>query len=224
MESFEKNLTTFDDHPLVAHKITKLRDLNTGSKEFAEIITELTIIMGYEALKDLKTEDVEIDAPLITMKSPLLAETITIVPILRAGLGMVDGLRTLLPTACVGHVGLYRDQQTLQPVKYYFKMPENMEQYPAVIVDPALATGGSIDATIGFLKEAGYTRIKVMSIFASDVGVKLLYEHHPDVHIYAAKYIPEGLNKDGFIIKAAGDIGDRINGTYGYKGARQAKK
>ncbi len=223
MESFEKNLTSFDDHPLVQHKITKLRDINTGSKEFGEIITELTIMMGYEALRDLRTEDVEIEAPLTTMKSPLLAETITIVPILRAGLGMVDGLRTLLPTARVGHVGLYRDQETLKPVTYYFKMPVNMEEYPAIIVDPALATGGSIDATINYLKEAGYRRIKVMSIFASDVGVKLLYENHPDVKIYAAKYIPEGLNKDGFIVTAAGDIGDRINGTYGYKKARQAK-
>lgn len=223
MESFEKNLTSFDDHPLVQHKITKLRDINTGSKEFGEIITELTIMMGYEALRDLRTEDVEIEAPLTTMKSPLLAETITIVPILRAGLGMVDGLRMLLPTARVGHVGLYRDQETLKPVTYYFKMPVNMEEYPAIIVDPALATGGSIDATINYLKEAGYRRIKVMSIFASDVGVKLLYENHPDVKIYAAKYIPEGLNKDGFIVTAAGDIGDRINGTYGYKKARQAK-
>ncbi len=223
MESFEKNLTCFDDHPLVQHKITKLRDINTGAKEFGEIITELTIMMGYEALKDLKTEDVEIEAPLTTMKSPLLTETITIVPILRAGLGMVDGLRTLLPTARVGHVGLYRDQETLKPVTYYFKMPMNMEEYPAIIVDPALATGGSIDATINYLKEAGFKKIKVMSIFASDVGVKLLYENHPDVKVYAAKYLPEGLNKDGFIVTAAGDIGDRINGTYGYKNARPAK-
>ena len=127
MEDFAKNVISFEDHPLVAHKITKLRDINTGSKEFSEIITELTILMGYEALKDLKTREIEVEAPLTTMKSPVLAETFTIVPILRAGLGMVDGLKTLLPTARVGYVGLYRDQETLQPVTYYFKMPVDAE-------------------------------------------------------------------------------------------------
>ena len=223
MEYFEQNLITFENHPLVAHKITKLRDINTGSKEFGEIITELTIMMGYEVLRDLKTKDVEIEAPLTTMSSPLLAESFTIVPILRAGLGMVDGLKTLLPTARVGYVGLYRDQATLKPVRYYYKMPVDAENDPAIIVDPALATGGSIDATIDYLKQDGYKRIKVMSIFASDVGVKLLYDRHPDVKIYTAMYIPEGLNEDGFIVTAAGDIGDRLNGTYGYKGAKQSK-
>ncbi|MBQ1468453.1 MAG: uracil phosphoribosyltransferase [Solobacterium sp.] len=223
MEYFEQNLITFENHPLVAHKITKLRDINTGSKEFGEIITELTIMMGYEVLRDLKTKDVEIEAPLTTMSSPLLAESFTIVPILRAGLGMVDGLKTLLPTARVGYVGLYRDQATLKPVRYYYKMPVDAENDPAIIVDPALATGGSIDATIDYLKQDGYKRIKVMSIFASDVGVKLLYDRHPDVKIYTAMYIPEGLNEDGFIVTAAGDIGDRLNGTYGYKKARPAK-
>ena len=223
MEDFTKNVTSFDSHPLVAHKITKLCDINTGSKEFCEIITELTIMMGYEALKDLKTKDEMIEAPLTKMVSPVLAETITIVPILRAGLGMVDGLRTLVPIARVGHIGMYRDQETLEPVPYYFKMPVNAEENPAIIVDPALATGGSINAAITKLKELGYKRIKVMSIFASDVGVKLLYEKHPDVPIICAKYIPGGLNKDGFIVTAAGDAGDRINGTYGYKNARPAK-
>ncbi len=223
MEDFTKNLTSFQDHPLVAHKITKLRDINTGSKEFCEIVTELTILMGYEALKDLKLKNITVDAPLCRMESPVLAETFTIVPILRAGLGMVDGLRTLLPTARVGHVGLYRDQETLQPVKYYYKMPVNAEDSPAIVVDPALATGGSINETINYLKNDGFKNIKVMSIFASDVGVKLLYENHPDVKIYTAMYIPGGLNKDGFIVTAAGDIGDRINGTYGYKNARPAQ-
>ncbi|MBR4121941.1 MAG: uracil phosphoribosyltransferase [Erysipelotrichaceae bacterium] len=223
MEDFAKNVISFEDHPLVAHKITKLRDINTGSKEFSEIITELTILMGYEALKDLKTREIEVEAPLTTMKSPVLAETFTIVPILRAGLGMVDGLKTLLPTARVGYVGLYRDQETLQPVTYYFKMPVDAENDPAIIVDPALATGGSIATTIKYLKEAGYNKIKVMSIFASDVGVKLIYDQYPDVKIYTAMYIPSGLNEDGFIVTAAGDIGDRLNGTYGYKNARPAK-
>lgn len=224
MQDFEKYLVIFQDHPLVAHKITKLRDIHTGSKEFGEIITELTIMLGYEALKDLKTEDIEIEAPLTRMKSPIMAESFTIVPILRAGLGMVEGLKTLLPKAQVGYVGLYRDQETLKPVKYYYNMPENAEKEPAIIVDPALATGGSVDATIDFLKEDGYQNIKVMCIFASDVGVKLLYEKHPDVKVYAACYIPEGLNEDGFIITAAGDIGDRLNGTYHYKKATPAKR
>lgn len=223
MEEFEKNLIHFENHPLVAHKITKLCDINTGSKEVAEIITELTIMMGYEALKDLPTTDIEIEAPLTTMMSPVIEDSFTIVPILRAGLGMVDGLKQLLPTARVGHVGLYRDQETLKPVKYYFKMPVNSENYPAIIVDPALATGGSIDATLTYLKEMGFKKLKVMCIFASDVGVKLLYENHPDVKIYAAKYIPGGLNEDGFIVTAAGDIGDRLNGTFGYTKAKPSK-
>ena len=222
MEEFLKNVISFADHPLVAHKITKLCDINTGSKEFGEIITELTILMGYEALKDLKTKEIEVEAPLTTMQSPILAETFTIVPILRAGLGMVEGLKTLLPTARVGYVGLYRDQETLKPVTYYFKMPVDAED-PAIIVDPALATGGSIATTIQYLKDAGYKRIKVMSVFASDVGCKLIYDQHPDVKIYTAMYVPGGLNKDGFIVTAAGDIGDRLNGTYGYKNARPAK-
>ena len=223
MKKVADNVISFEDHPLVAHKITRLRDINTGSKEVSELITELTVLMGYEALKDLKTELVEVEAPLITMDSPALAETFTIIPILRAGLGMVEGLKMLLPTARVGHVGLYRDQKTLEPVKYYYKMPENVEDCPAIVCDPAFATGGSIDATIDFLKEDGFNRIKVMSIFTSDVGASRLLEHHPDVDIYTAIYIPGGLNDAGFIVEAAGDIGDRLNGTYGYKGAKKAK-
>ena len=130
---------------------------------------------------------------------------------------MVDGLRTLAPNAKIGHIGLYRDQDTLLPVTYYFKMPENALEDTCIVVDPALATGGSVDATIKYLKEAGYKKIKVMCIFASDVGVKLLYEKHPDVKVYAAKYIPGGLNEMGYIVTAAGDIGDRINGTVDYR-------
>ena len=222
-EDYSKYVVTFDDHPLVAHKLSKLRDINTGSKEFGEIITELTIMMGYEVLKDLKTKDVEIEAPLAKMTVPMLAETITIVPILRAGLGMVDGLKTLVPNARVGYIGMYRDQETLKPVPYYFKMPENAEDIPAIIVDPALATGGSIEDSIRRLKELGYKKIKVMAIFASNIGIKLIHDNHPDVELYAAAYIPTGLNKDGFIVTAAGDIGDRLNGTYGYKGAKESK-
>ena len=142
---------------------------------------------------------------------------------LRAGLGMVEGLRRLSPTAKVGHIGLYRDEKTLLPVTYYYKMPVDITKGPVIIVDPALATGGSVDASIDYLKKEGCTNIKVMCIFASDVGVKLLYEKHPDVKIYAAQYIPTGLNKDGYIVTAAGDAGDRICGTCSYKPARPAK-
>ena len=223
MEDFTKNLISFDDHPLVAHKVTHLCDINTGSKEFCEIVDELTMLMGYEALRDLKTKDIEIQAPLADMISPVLAENFTIVPILRAGLGMVDGLRRLSPTAQVGHIGLQRDEKTLKPITYYYKMPVNLTEGPVIIVDPALATGGSMEAAIQYLKDAGCTNIKAMCIFASDVGVKMIYEKHPDVKIYAAKYIPGGLNEDGYIVTAAGDAGDRICGTCSYKAARQAK-
>ena len=213
MEDFTKNLFTFNDHPLVAHKVTHLCDINTGSKEFCEIVDELTILMGYEALRDLKTREIAIQAPLADMQSPVLAEDFTIVPILRAGLGMVDGLRRLSPTAKVGHIGLQRNQETLLPETYYFKLPVDVNKGPVVIVDPALATGGSVNAAVDYVKAAGCTNIKVMCIFASDVGVKLLYENHPDVKIFAAKYIPTGLNEDGYIVTAAGDAGDRVCGT-----------
>lgn len=218
-----KRVYSFEDHPLVAHKLTKLRDINTGSKEFGEIITELTIMMGYGVLNDMKLKDIEIEAPLTVMKSPVLDETITIVPILRAGLGMVDGLKTLIPNARVGYVGMYRDQETLQPVTYYYKMPVNGEDYLAVVCDPALATGGTVLATIERLSQEGYKKIKVMSVFASKEGCRVIHKKFPKVEIYCAQYCPDKLNADGYIITAAGDIGDRLNGTFGYKKAKPAK-
>lgn len=223
MATFMDNLTSFNDHPLVSHKVTHLCDINTGSKEFCEIVDELTVLMGYEALKDLKTVNVPIQAPLADFESPVLAEDFTIVPILRAGLGMVEGLRRLSPTARVGHIGLYRDEETLKPITYYYKMPVDIKKGPVVIVDPALATGGSVNAAIEYIKKEGCTNIKVMCIFASRVGLELLYKKHPDVKIYAAKYIEDDLNKDGYIITAAGDAGDRIYGTCSYKPARPAR-
>ena len=147
----------------------------------------------------------------------MLAEDFTIVPILRAGLGMVDGLRELSPTAKVGHIGLYRDEEALKPMTYYFKLPVDTADGPVVVVDPALATGGSADAAIQFLKDAGCKNIKFMCIFASEVGIKLLYEKHPDVKIYAANYAPGPLNENGYIPTAAGDAGDRLCGTVSYK-------
>lgn len=215
-EAYMKNLILFD-HPLIRHKVSHLCDINTGSKEFGELVSELASLMGYEALKDLPTKDVEVQAPLEKITTPVLAEDFTIVPILRAGLGMVDGLRMLSPTAKVGHVGLYRDEVTLQPHQYYFKLPVDAADGQVIIVDPALATGVSAEAAVRLIKEAGCTRIKMMCIFASKQGVEFVLSRHPDVKIYAAKYSPRPLNEKGYILDAAGDAGDRVCGTCSYK-------
>ncbi|MBR2550460.1 MAG: uracil phosphoribosyltransferase [Clostridiales bacterium] len=211
-----ENVTVFD-HPLIRHKVTHLCDVNTGSKEFCEIVSEITMLMGYEVLRDLPTKMVEIQAPLSKFESPVLAEDFTIVPILRAGLGMVDGLRRLSPTAKVGHVGLYRDEETLQPVQYYFKLPVDAADGEVIIVDPAFATGVSADATIKLLKDAGCKRIKFMCIFSCDQGIEFVHSRHPEVPIYAAYHSSLPLNEKGYIIDAAGDAGDRICGTVSYK-------
>lgn len=213
---YMENVTVFD-HPLIRHKVTHLCDVNTGSKEFCEIVSEITTLMGYEVLKDLPTKMVEIQAPLSKFMSPVVAEDFTIVPILRAGLGMVDGLRRLLPTAKVGHVGLYRDEETLQPVQYYFKLPVDVTEGEVIIVDPAFATGVSAEATIRLLKEAGCKRIKFMCIFSCDQGIEFVHSRHPDVPIFAAYHSTYPLNEKGYIIDAAGDAGDRICGTVSYK-------
>lgn len=216
MESKYPNLTVFD-HPLIKHKVTHLRDVNTGSKEFCEIVDELTMLMGYEALKDLPLKDIEVQAPLQKVVSPVLSEDFTIVPILRAGLGMVDGLRRLCPTAKVGHIGLYRDEETLQPKEYYFKLPVDAPNGQVIIVDPAFATGVSADAAVQMCKDAGCTRIKFMCIFSAAQGVELLLKNHPDVHIYTACFSEAPLNDKGYILDAAGDTGDRVCGTVSYK-------
>ena len=213
---YMENVTVFD-HPLIRHKVTHLCDVNTGSKEFCEIVSEITTLMGYEVLKDLPTKMVEIQAPLSKFESPVIAEDFTIVPILRAGLGMVDGLRSLLPTAKVGHVGLYRDEETLQPVQYYFKLPVDVTEGEVIIVDPAFATGVSAEATIKLLKEAGCKRIEFMCIFSCDQGIEFVHSRHPEVPIYAAYHSTYPLNEKGYIIDAAGDAGDRICGTVSYK-------
>lgn len=213
---YMENVTVFD-HPLIRHKVTHLCDVNTGSKEFCEIVSEITTLMEYEVLKDLPTKMVEIQAPLSKFESPVIAEDFTIVPILRAGLGMVDGLRSLLPTAKVGHVGLYRDEETLQPVQYYFKLPVDVTEGEVIIVDPAFATGVSAEATIKLLKEAGCKRIKFMCIFSCDQGIEFVHSRHPEVPIYAAYHSTYPLNEKGYIIDAAGDAGDRICGTVSYK-------
>ena len=213
---YMQNVTVFD-HPLIRHKVTHLCDVNTGSKEFCEIVSEITMLMGYEVLEYLPVKMVEIQAPLSKFESPVLAEDFTIVPILRAGLGMVDGLRSLLPTAKVGHIGIYRDEKTLQPIQYYFKMPVDVAQGEVIIVDPAFATGVSADAAIKLLKEAGCKRIKFMCIFAADQGIEMVAKNHPDVPIYAAYHSTKPLNSHGYIVDAAGDAGDRVCGTVSYK-------
>lgn len=215
MDEFMKNLVICN-HPLIQHKVSHMCDVHTGSKEFCELVGEIATLMGYEALEDLTLKDVEIEAPLQTITTPVVAEDFTIVPILRAGLGMVDGLRRLYPTCSVGHVGLYRDEETLKPMKYYFKLPVDAAKGQVIIVDPALATGVSADAAIQMVKDAGCTRIKVMCIFSAKQGLELLYRNHPDVKIYTARYSDQPLNDKGYILTAAGDAGDRVCGTVSY--------
>lgn len=212
MENYMKNVTVFN-HPLINHKITHLCDVNTKTKEFREIVSELAMLMGYEAFRDLKTTEVEIQAPISKFMSPVIDEQITIVPILRAGLGMVDGLTALFPTAKIGHIGLYRDEVTLEPHEYYCKLPTDTLDGQVIVVDPALATGGSAAAAIGFIKERGFKNIKLLSLIAAPEGIKRVAEAHPDVKIYVAHYADAPLNEHGYIVTAFGDAGDRIFGT-----------
>ncbi len=212
MENYMRNVTIFG-HPLIAHKITHLCDVTTGTKEFREIVSELAMLMGYEAFRDLKTKDVEIQAPLSKFPSPVIDEQITIVPILRAGLGMVEGLTSLFPTAKIGHIGLYRDEETLEPHEYYCKLPKDTTEGQVIVVDPALATGGSAAAAITFIKERGFKNIKLLSLIAAPEGVKKVAAAHPDVKIYVAHYANAPLNEKGYIVTAFGDAGDRIFGT-----------
>ena len=208
-----ENLYVFD-HPLIKHKITVLCEKNTSSKDFHAIVGEIATIMGYEVLKDLKTKDIMIDAPISSFMSPVLDTNFTIVPILRAGLGMVDGIRNLYPKARVGHIGLYRDEKTLQPQTYYFKLPKDVADGPVLIVDPALATGGSAAAAIHYVKEAGCKDIRLLCLIGAKEGVARVHKEHPEVKIYLAKYEDAPLNEHGYIVTAFGDAGDRIMGTF----------
>lgn len=212
MENFMKNVTVFD-HPLIAHKITKLCDINTGTKEFREIVSELAMLMGYEAFRDLQTEKVMIQAPISSFMSPVVKENVTIVPILRAGLGMVDGLVSLFPNARIGHIGLYRDEETLEPHEYYCKLPQQASEGQVIVVDPALATGGSAAAAISFIKQRGCKNIKLLSLIAAPEGIEKVATAHPDVKIYVAHFANAPLNEKGYIVTAFGDAGDRIFGT-----------
>lgn len=201
------------DHPLLQHKLTILRNENTGVKEFREIVSEIAALECYEATRDLPLEDVEVKTPVATGTfRQLTGKKLAIVPILRAGLGMVDGILNLIPSAKVGHIGLYRDPKTLAPVEYYCKMPNDIAERDVLVVDPMLATGGSAVAAITFLKGYGCKHIKLMNVLAAPEGIQAVREAHPDVEVYVAG-VDEKLNDHGYIVPGLGDAGDRIFGT-----------
>ena len=201
------------DHPLIQHKLSILRDKNTSVKEFRELISEIAMLMCFEATRDMPVEEVEIETPVAKATVKRLAgKKVAIVPILRAGLGMVDGMVSMIPSAKVGHIGLFRDPETLEPVKYYYKMPPDIEEREIIVVDPMLATGGSASAAIKFLKEDGVKHLKLMSIIGAPEGVERLQKDHPDVDIYVAA-LDDHLNAHGYIVPGLGDAGDRIFGT-----------
>ena len=201
------------DHPLLQHKLSILRDENTGVKDFREIVSEVATLMCYEATRDLPLEEVEIQTPVAKAVTKQIAgKKLAIVPILRAGLGMVEGILTLIPSAKVGPIGLFRDPETLKPVKYYCKMPTDIAERDVIILDPMLATGGSASAAIDFVKEYGVKHIKLMNIIAAPEGIRRVREDHPDVEIYVAA-VDEKLNDHCYIVPGLGDAGDRIFGT-----------
>jgi len=207
-----KNVFVFD-HPLIQHKLGLIRDKNTGSKEFRELVEELAMLMAYEVTRNLPLEDIEITTPIGPTKAKAISgKKIGIVPILRAGLGMVNGMLNLIPTAKVGHIGLYRDPDTLKPVEYYCKLPYDVSSRDIIILDPMLATGGSATAAVEFLKEKGVKNIKLMCLIAAPEGVEALSNAHPDVEIYTAA-IDERLNEHAYIVPGLGDAGDRLFGT-----------
>ena len=201
------------DHPLIKHKISMLRDKNTGTNEFRKLVEEIGILMGYEALRDLPTEEVEIETPIETCKTPMISgKKLAVIPVLRAGLGMVNSILTLVPSAKVGHVGLYRDPVTHEPHEYYCKLPNDISERQAIVLDPMLATGGSAAAAIDFLKEHGAKRIKLMCIIAAPEGVEAVTKAHPDVEVFCG-VIDEKLNENCYIVPGLGDAGDRLFGT-----------
>ena len=200
------------NHPLLKHKLTILRDKKTGQKEFRELANEITMLIVYEAFKDVDMEKISIETPLVETEGVCLKNDVIVVPILRAGIGMLDGVLKLLPNAKVGFVGMYRDHETKKPVSYYEKFPETAKDPFVVIVDPMLATGGSIVATIDLLKSKGFNRIKVISIISAPEGIDFVTSHHSDVDIYTGN-IDEYLNENKYIIPGLGDAGDRLFGT-----------
>lgn len=201
------------DHPLIQHKISYIRRRDLGTREFRALISEIAMLMSYEATRDLKLEEVEVDTPICkTVGKVLAGKKLAVVPILRAGLGMVDGILTMIPTAKVGHIGLYRDPETLEPVEYYCKLPADSEEREVFVVDPMLATGGSSVAAVQLLKDKGVKNIRLLCIIAAPEGVELMQKEHPDVDIYVGA-LDDHLNDHGYIVPGLGDAGDRIFGT-----------
>ena len=206
------NVTIFD-HPLIRHKVAILRDEKTSMKEFRELVEEITTLMVYEAFKDVPTKKVLVKTPLEETEQEMVADNaITIVPILRAGLGMVNGVHTLFPTARVGHIGLYRDEETLEPHEYYCKLPQGIENSVVLVLDPMLATGGSSIDAVTMLKKRGCKDIRIMNIIGAPEGIKALHEAHPDVRVYVST-VDRQLNENGYILPGLGDAGDRLFGT-----------
>ena len=201
------------DHPLIQHKLSILRDKSTSVKEFRELISEIAMLMCYEATRDLPLEEITVETPVAPAKCRRISgKKLAVVPILRAGLGMVDGMVSMMPNVKVGHVGLFRDPATLEPVKYYFKMPPDIEERDVIVVDPMLATGGSAPAAVTFLKEVGVKHIKLMCIIGAPEGVAVIRADHPDVDLFVAA-VDEKLNENAYIVPGLGDAGDRIFGT-----------
>ena len=208
----EKNIFILD-HPLIQHKITRLRDKNTGTAEFRKVAEEIAMLMGYEALRDLETTEIEVETPIEKTTCPVIAgRKQAVVPILRAGLGMTEGVLSLLPTAKVGHIGMYRDEVTHKPHSYYCKLPDPISERIIIVTDPMLATGGSAVDAINFIKENGGKMIKFMCIIAAPEGLERLHKEHPDVQIYVG-HLDRELNENAYICPGLGDAGDRIFGT-----------
>lgn len=200
-------------HPLIQHKLAYIRDKNTGSKDFRDLVQEVAMLMAYEVTRDIQLEEVEIETPICTTKCSVLAgKKMAIVPILRAGLGMVDGMLKIIPAAKVGHIGMYRNEETLQPVEYFCKLPQDINERDVIITDPMIATGGSAIDAISALKKRGAINIKIMCLIAAPEGLKAIQTAHPDVDIYVAS-IDERLNEKGYIVPGLGDAGDRLFGT-----------
>jgi uracil phosphoribosyltransferase len=200
-------------HPLIQHKLSFIRDENTGSKDFRELVGEVAMLMAYEVTRDIQTQEIEIKTPICTTKCKVLAgKKMAIVPILRAGLGMVDGMLKLIPAAKVGHIGMYRNEETLQPVEYFCKLPQDINERDVIITDPMIATGGSAIDAISALKKRGAVNIKIMGLIAAPEGIKAITDAHPDVDIFVAS-IDERLNEKGYIVPGLGDAGDRLFGT-----------
>ncbi|MEW9677029.1 uracil phosphoribosyltransferase [Lentibacillus sp. L22] len=201
------------DHPLIQHKLTYIRDKETGTKEFRELVDEVSMLMAFEITRNLPLQEIETNTPVTTAKTKVLAgKKIGLIPILRAGLGMTDGMLNLIPAAKVGHVGLYRDPETLKPVEYYIKLPSDISERELIVIDPMLATGGSANDAIHSLKKRGAKQIRLMCLVAAPEGVKKIQEEHPDVDIYLAA-LDEGLDDHGYIVPGLGDAGDRLFGT-----------